>query len=135
MEVAAAIGRPCCPAGSASASLARAILSRPRLLLLDEPFGALDALTRLEMHRLFEEIRLREGFTAVLVTHDVQEAVALADRIVMLDQGRVALDLRVAGPRPRDQAHPTSTELAAQILDRLVGPHAAHPARANASPV
>jgi len=112
-------------------SLARAILSRPRLLLLDEPFGALDALTRLEMHRLFEEIWLRESFTAVLVTHDVQEAVALSDRIVMLDQGRVALELRVAVPRPRDHAHPTSTEIVAQILDRLVGPRAAHPARAN----
>jgi sulfonate transport system ATP-binding protein len=100
-------------------SLARAILSHPRLLLLDEPFSALDALTRLEMQRLVEEIWRRERFTAVLVTHDVQEAVALSDRVVMLDRGRVVLDLRISEPRPRAREHPTLVALVAHILERL----------------
>jgi sulfonate transport system ATP-binding protein len=103
-------------------SLARAILSRPRLLLLDEPFGALDALTRLEMQRLFEEIYLREGFTAVLVTHDVQEAVALSDRVVVLEQGSLVLDLPIEHPRPRARKHPSLVTLEARILEMLVGP-------------
>lgn len=60
-------------------ALARALVHHPRLLLLDEPLGALDALTRIEMHRLIKGLWLRNGFTALLVTHDVQEAVALAD--------------------------------------------------------
>jgi sulfonate transport system ATP-binding protein len=82
-------------------SLARALVHSPRLLLLDEPLGALDALTRIEMHRLIENLWLRNGFTALLVTHDVQEAVALADRVVLIDEGRIALDERIALPRPR----------------------------------
>jgi sulfonate transport system ATP-binding protein len=105
-------------------SLARAILSRPRLLLLDEPFGSLDALTRLEMQRLFEEIWLREGFTAVLVTHDVHEAVALADRVVVLDRGRLALDRRVGEPRPRNREHPALIGLVGQVLEGLITPRA-----------
>ncbi|MBX5437439.1 MAG: ABC transporter ATP-binding protein [Alicyclobacillaceae bacterium] len=82
-------------------ALARALVSRPQLLLLDEPLGALDALTRLEMQRLLEYSWLTHGFTAVLVTHDVAEAVALADRIVLVADGKVALDRRVDSPRPR----------------------------------
>ena len=74
-------------------ALARALVSRPRFLALDEPLGALDALTRIEMQRLIEAAWRREGFTAVLVTHDVAEAVALADRIVLIEQGAIALDV------------------------------------------
>ena len=82
-------------------ALARALVSRPRLLLLDEPFGALDALTRMEMHDLLARIWARERFTTVLITHDVVEAVTLADRVLVLKDGRFALDLPVEARRPR----------------------------------
>jgi len=84
-------------------ALARALLTEPRLLLFDEPLGALDALTRLEMQCLIEKLWREQGFTALFVTHDVEEAVALADRVIVLEQGRVALDLPVNLPRPRDR--------------------------------
>ena len=82
-------------------ALARALMSRPGVLLLDEPFGALDALTRTEMHRLLDRIWGEHGFTTILITHDVAEAVALADRVIVLRDGRVVLDLPVSAPRPR----------------------------------
>ncbi|MDQ0506896.1 ATP-binding cassette domain-containing protein [Xanthobacter agilis] len=85
-------------------ALARALVSRPGVLLLDEPFGALDALTRAEMHRLTERIWTEHGFTVVLITHDVAEAVALADRVVVLRQGEIALDVAVDLLRPRPEA-------------------------------
>ncbi len=99
----AATGPRCCRAASGSAwRQARATLvSQPRLLLLDEPLGALDALTRLEMQALIESVWQTQGFTVVLVTHDVTEAVALADRVIVLDAGSVAQELRVPQPRPR----------------------------------
>ena len=84
-------------------ALARALVSRPRFLALDEPLGALDALTRIEMQHLLETVWRRERFTAVLVTHDVAEAVTLADRIVVLDDGAVAQDIHVTLPRPRQR--------------------------------
>jgi sulfonate transport system ATP-binding protein len=76
-------------------ALARALASQPSILLLDEPFGALDALTRNEMHRLLENIWREHGFTAVLITHDVAEAIALADRVLVLREGAIALDLSI----------------------------------------
>jgi len=82
-------------------ALARALVHTPRLLLLDEPLGALDALTRIEMHGLIERLWLRHGFTALLVTHDVSEAVALADRVVLIEAHRIGLDERVQLARPR----------------------------------
>ncbi|MEI9926911.1 MAG: ATP-binding cassette domain-containing protein [Sphingomonas sp.] len=69
-------------------ALARALISRPRLLALDEPLGALDALTRIEMQALVESVWAGEGFSTLLVTHDVAEAVALADRVVVLEIGQ-----------------------------------------------
>jgi sulfonate transport system ATP-binding protein len=82
-------------------ALARAIAGTPKVLLLDEPLGALDALTRIEMQNLMENLWLEQGFTAVLVTHDVGEAVRLADRVIVLDEHQVALDVSIELPRPR----------------------------------
>ncbi|MCZ8522739.1 MULTISPECIES: ATP-binding cassette domain-containing protein [Paenibacillus] len=84
-------------------SLARALAGRPRLLLLDEPLGALDALTRIEMQGLIERLWLEQGFSAILVTHDVSEAVALADRVVLIEEGRIAMDLAIELDRPRER--------------------------------
>ncbi|WP_348945212.1 ATP-binding cassette domain-containing protein [Chitinibacter sp. FCG-7] len=81
-------------------ALARALIHQPELLLLDEPLGALDALTRIEMQQLIERLWQTHGFTVLLVTHDVQEAVALADRVILLDQGQVGLDQTIALPPP-----------------------------------
>jgi len=101
-------------------ALARALVHAPRLLLLDEPLGALDALTRLEMHRLIERLWQRHGFTALLVTHDVAEAVALADRVVLIDGHRVALDepVPLARPRTRGAAFDAIEE---HVLSRVLG--------------
>lgn len=99
-------------------ALARALVSRPDVLLLDEPFGALDALTRIEMHRLLDRIWREHGFTTILITHDVAEAVALADRVVVLKDGNVALDLEVDLPRPRrESGDAAAARLQARILD------------------
>ena len=101
-------------------SLARALVHRPRLLLLDEPLGALDALTRIEMHRLIEHLWQTHRFTALLVTHDVHEAVALADRVVLIEDGRIALDQRVDLARPRAAADPAFAAIEKRILDRVL---------------
>ncbi|WP_295381531.1 ATP-binding cassette domain-containing protein [uncultured Pseudacidovorax sp.] len=101
-------------------ALARALVHHPRLLLLDEPLGALDALTRIEMHRLIERLWQRHRFTALLVTHDVQEAVALADRVILIEDGRIALDVRVDLPRPRAQGEAAFAALEKRILDRVL---------------
>ena len=71
-------------------ALARALVSQPRVLAFDEPLGALDALTRISMQRLLERVWHDQGFTAILVTHDVAEAVALADRVLVIEDGRIA---------------------------------------------
>jgi sulfonate transport system ATP-binding protein len=102
-------------------ALARALVSRPGLLALDEPLGALDALTRIGMQDLIERIWLAQGFTALLVTHDVAEAVAMADRILVVEAGRIALDLRVDVPRPRRRGDPDLARLEGRILDHLLG--------------
>jgi sulfonate transport system ATP-binding protein len=102
-------------------ALARALVSRPRVLALDEPLGALDALTRIEMQQLIEAAWRREGFTSVFVTHDVAEAVALADRIVLIEQGTIALDVPVDLQRPRHRGAPEFGALEERILDRLLG--------------
>ncbi len=113
-------------------ALARALASRPQVLLLDEPLGALDALTRLDMQGLIERVWREHGFTAVLVTHDVEEAVALADRIIVLSHGRVSLDLQVGLPRPRDHAAPRFTEIKKAVLDEVLGVGHAPPVRVHA---
>ena len=101
-------------------ALARALVHRPRLLLLDEPLGALDALTRIEMQRLIESVWRELRFTAVLVTHDVAEAVALADRVLLVEDGRVTLDEPVALARPRQHGSPAFAELEGRVLARVL---------------
>jgi sulfonate transport system ATP-binding protein len=101
-------------------ALARALVSRPRLLLLDEPLGALDALTRIEMQQLIEKLLQKQGTTALLVTHDVEEAVALADRVILLEEGEITLDLPIPLPRPRQRNSTKFVSLAGRILDRIM---------------
>jgi len=101
-------------------ALARALVSHPRLLLLDEPLGALDALTRIEMQDLIERVWQEKGFTAIVVTHDVSEAVTLADRILLLEDGAVALDVIVDLPRPRRRGDREAAAIEGRILERLL---------------
>ncbi|WAS99686.1 aliphatic sulfonates ABC transporter ATP-binding protein [Rouxiella chamberiensis] len=105
-------------------ALARALIHRPRLLLLDEPLGALDALTRIEMQSLIERLWQQHGFTVLLVTHDVSEAVTVADRVILIEQGEIGLDLTVDLPRPRRRGSVRLAELEEQVLDRVLRPQA-----------
>ncbi len=101
-------------------ALARALVHRPRLLLLDEPLGALDALTRIEMQQLIERLWQRHGFTALLVTHDVAEAVALADRVILIEAQRIAFDEAVALPRPRPRGSAAFAAFEERVLRRVL---------------
>lgn len=100
-------------------ALARALVRKPRLLLLDEPLSALDALTKLEMQQLIASLWETQRFTTLLVTHDVNEAVRLADRIVLIDQGRIALDVANACSRPRQATDQEFGVLERQVLNRI----------------
>lgn len=102
-------------------ALARALLTRPPLLLLDEPLGALDALTRIEMQGLVERLWREDGFTALLITHDVEEAVALADRVVVIEHGKIALDAPVRLSRPRRRGDPEFGAIKERILSQVLG--------------
>lgn len=82
-------------------ALARALCRDPEILLLDEPFGALDALTRTRLHEEFMEIRAKRPFTAILVTHDISEAVRLADEVAIMKAGRIIHRVSVPEPYPR----------------------------------
>lgn len=86
-------------------ALARALVTNPRLLLLDEPLGALDALTRIEMQSLIEKLWLEQRYTSILVTHDISEAIFLADRVILLEKGSVKLDISINLPRPRQRSN------------------------------
>ncbi|MFF5586652.1 ABC transporter ATP-binding protein [Streptomyces hygroscopicus] len=109
------------------ASLARALVREPDLLLLDEPFGALDALTRITAQQLVAELWQRRGCAVLLVTHDVEEALLLADRVLVMDGGVIAHQIRVDRDRPRDIADPLLAELRTELLGRL-GVRAPEPA-------
>ncbi len=115
-------------------ALARALVHRPRLLLLDEPLGALDALTRIEMHQLIESVWRELRFTAVLVTHDVAEAVALADRVLLVEDGGITFDERVALARPRAHGTPGFADLEGRVLARVLRQPARDPHPADAPP-
>jgi sulfonate transport system ATP-binding protein len=101
-------------------ALARALVSQPRVLAFDEPLGALDALTRISMQQLLERVWHDQGFTAILVTHDVTEAVALADRVLIIEEGRIAHDLDVAISRPREHGASDLAALEGMILRELL---------------
>ncbi len=100
------------------ASLARSLVRQPQLLLADEPFGALDALTRIRMHALLHKLCATHKPAVLLVTHDVDEAIVLADRVILLDAGVVRVDVRVDLPH-RSPADSRFAELRAFLLDRL----------------
>ena len=101
------------------ASLARALVADPTLLLLDEPFGALDALTRLSMHKLLLRLFGEHRFGVLLVTHDVAEAVTLADRVLVLEDGRIGAEVVIELPRPRRAASPEAAVYEEQLLALL----------------
>ena len=101
-------------------AIGRALLSQPRLLLMDEPLGALDALTRLAMQALITRIWQAQKFTAILVTHDVHEAVTLGDTVILLERGRIAETWRIDRPRPRDTGDAELAAIEGAILRRLL---------------
>ncbi|WP_327657855.1 ABC transporter ATP-binding protein [Streptomyces sp. NBC_00483] len=113
-------------------SLARSLVREPQLLLADEPFGALDALTRIRMHGLLRQLCERHRPAVLLVTHDVDEAIALADRVVLLEEGRIALDLAVRLPVSRRRGDPEAAALRERLL-RQLGVEAAEDAEGGAA--
>ncbi|MGC5749390.1 ABC transporter ATP-binding protein [Gluconobacter sp. NFX36] len=106
------------------AALARALVREPAFLMLDEPFAALDALTRLKMQQLVADLWKKHGCAVLLVTHDVDEALLLADRAVVLERGRIRVDVPITLPRPRRHSDPGFEGLRSLLLDAL-GVHAA----------
>ncbi len=105
------------------AGLARALVREPELLLLDEPFAALDALTRLKMQGMVAELWRRHRCAVLLVTHDVDEALLLADRVMVLEHGRIATALTIDSPRPRRMSDPAIEAWRTHLLEAL-GVHA-----------
>ncbi|HEY5360478.1 MAG TPA: ABC transporter ATP-binding protein [Streptosporangiaceae bacterium] len=101
------------------AALARALVREPSLLLLDEPFSALDALTRITMHHLVLRLWAHHQPAVLLVTHDLDEALSLADRVIVLAGGRIAYSCLVSIPRPRGRDHPELTALHTRLLSEL----------------
>jgi sulfonate transport system ATP-binding protein len=118
------------------AALARALVRAPQLLLLDEPFGALDALTRIKMHGLVRQLCARHHPAVLLVTHDVDEALLLADRVLVLTDGVISLDVAVDIPEPRRRSHPGFLTLRPRLLAELGVDEAAdgEPVEPNTSP-
>jgi len=100
-------------------ALARALSHRPKLMLFDEPFGALDALTRMAAQQLVEKLWQEQRFSAVLVTHDVEEAVLLSDRAFVLDQGYIKTELSIELPRPRSRTDPSLLRHRATLLSAI----------------
>lgn len=103
-------------------ALARALVHEPDILLLDEPLGALDALTRIEMQDLIERIWREKGFTAILVTHDVEEAVAIADRVILIETGEIVMNRIIDLPRPRQRTSRAFQNHVEEILERILEP-------------
>jgi sulfonate transport system ATP-binding protein len=110
-------------------ALARALVREPQLMLLDEPFGALDALTRTRMHALLKDLCARHHPAVLLVTHDVDEAIVLADRVLVLVDGAITLDLPVGVSRPRDRGNAEFIKLRTRLLAELGVAESATPER------
>lgn len=108
------------------AAIARGLYSKPRLLLLDEPFSAVDAFTRMKLQDLLVDIARAHGVTLVLVTHDVDEAIYLADQVLVMeaDPGRIRARIHVSAPRPRDRRDAGLASLKAEVLTQLYAAHA-----------
>jgi sulfonate transport system ATP-binding protein len=102
-------------------ALARALVSQPHILLLDEPLSALDALTRIEMQRLLEGLWQQQKFTSLLVTHDIEEAVTLAERVILIEAGRLTNNWQIDLPRPRHRGDPAFAAIVDKILQRVLG--------------
>jgi sulfonate transport system ATP-binding protein len=100
-------------------ALARALVREPALMLLDEPFGALDALTRTRMHGLLQDLCARHNPAVLLVTHDVDEAIVLADRVLVLSGGVITIDVPVALDHPRDRGQAGFLNLRSRLLAEL----------------
>ncbi|MEI8412180.1 MULTISPECIES: ABC transporter ATP-binding protein [unclassified Kribbella] len=100
-------------------ALARSLVREPELLLADEPFGALDALTRLKMHVLLRKLCAAHQPAVLLVTHDVDEAIVLADRVIVLDEGRLVAEELISLSTPRSPADPGFALIRTRLLDAL----------------
>jgi NitT/TauT family transport system ATP-binding protein len=106
---------------SQRAALARALVNDPKLLILDEPLGQLDSLTRITMQEELVSLWQRAGFTALLVTHDVEEAIFLASRVIVLSQrpARITAEVANTRPYPRHRSDPHLAELRREIMGHL----------------
>ncbi|TDU89661.1 sulfonate transport system ATP-binding protein [Kribbella voronezhensis] len=100
-------------------ALARSLVREPELLLADEPFGALDALTRLKMHALLRKLCAAHQPAVLLVTHDVDESIVLADRVIVLDEGRIVATETIELSTPRSPADPGFAAVRSRLLDAL----------------
>jgi sulfonate transport system ATP-binding protein len=100
-------------------ALARSLVREPELLLADEPFGALDALTRLKMHVLLRKLCAAHQPAVLLVTHDVDEAIVLADRVIVLDEGKLVAEELISLSTPRSPADPGFAAVRSRLLDAL----------------
>jgi sulfonate transport system ATP-binding protein len=104
---------------AARVALARALVRQPKLLLLDEPFAALDALTRIKMHALVRPLWERHHPAVVMVTHDVDEAIVLADRVVVMKDGRIPHHEVIAVPHPRRRGDPALEAHRGRLMAQL----------------
>lgn len=100
-------------------ALARALIRAPDLLLLDEPFAALDALTRIKMQDLVLRLWQRHSPGVLFITHDVEEAIVLADRVLVLQDGQLSVDITLSSPRPRDRSSAEFKEIRKTLLSHL----------------
>jgi sulfonate transport system ATP-binding protein len=113
------VPRQCSGGEAQRVALARALVREPKLLLLDEPFAALDALTRIRMYELVARLWRAHTPAVVLVTHDIDEAILLSDRIVVLSQGEISADIAVDLPRPRSRGDEAAVALRTRLLAAL----------------
>ena len=104
-------------------AIARGLVNRPSVLLLDEPLGALDALTRVHLQHELQRIWVQQRCTVIMVTHDIEEALYLGDRVIVMDAhpGRIKRQIHVDLPHPRDRASPVLQGYKEQLLEELVG--------------